>query len=562
MTIQINKLNVSRERGRNKRIISGIGSGATSGGGGILGGGINIPGLPDAADFDNMYMVIDKKGSETPVKTPFFEWLRASTFNSMFELMPNDGNPFIRAKYNFVSDGEVMAYADSGQLPASIWDSMPIATPTSLGGVKIGSGLTINANGLLSVDGELGGVSSWNDLASKPAWLAPTTQAAFEAAHDHTKLNGYAATEYPRKAESARITGLWRFDVTVGSVPFIVPAAKNGRVINLNADLLDGYHASSFPRKSESAIITGSWKYTAQLKYCKIGSGSQYVNSDPRWSGDLARLHWAASKADGTTWGDAGLALYNGASGGGYIYIDSTSSGIAISKYLSVNKSSAASEALDVNGNGKFTSDAGVAITATSPYWLSQLKLSRNGYDAYLGVGADGALALFSHSKSSGAYVKDGMLGIGKIPTQALDVNGNILASGEVTAYSDIRLKSNFKIIRNPLARSHKLKGCTYDKDGQRRAGLIAQHVQKVLPEAVHGSVTTTTYLSINNMGVTGLLVEGIKAVDRKTESNRERIERLENQNKQLLTKIKQQNETIERLAANAGGLDGMRKGA
>lgn len=68
----------------------------------------------------------------------------------MFELVPNSGNPYIRAKYNFVGDYEIMAYGNSMGLPSSIWDSLPTASAVTKGGIKVGTGLSIDANGVLS----------------------------------------------------------------------------------------------------------------------------------------------------------------------------------------------------------------------------------------------------------------------------------------------------------------------------------------------------------------------------------------------------------------------------
>ncbi|MGQ1889126.1 hypothetical protein ACT29H_01660 [Thermophagus sp. OGC60D27] len=64
-------------------------------------------------------------------------------------------NNVLKVNKNFASTGEVMAYADSEINIPSLWDSMPYATPTKVGGIKVGSGLTIN-NGVLSVDGAVG----------------------------------------------------------------------------------------------------------------------------------------------------------------------------------------------------------------------------------------------------------------------------------------------------------------------------------------------------------------------------------------------------------------------
>ena len=73
----------------------------------------------------------------------------------------------------------------------------------------------------------------------------------------------------------------------------------------------------------------------------------------------------------------------------------------------------------------------------------------------------------------------------------SLDSSGNAIFTGNVTAYgsvSDERLKENIKVIENPIEKIKDLKGVTftYKKDGQKSTGLIAQDLEKVLPEAVY----------------------------------------------------------------------------
>ena len=71
----------------------------------------------------------------------------------------------------------------------------------------------------------------------------------------------------------------------------------------------------------------------------------------------------------------------------------------------------------------------------------------------------------------------------------ALICNGNITAFGSP---SDIRLKENIEVIPDALDKVKQLKGVTfnYKKDGKKSTGLIAQDLEKVLPEAVYTSET------------------------------------------------------------------------
>lgn len=112
--------------------------------------------------------------------------------------------------------------------------------------------------------------------------------------------------------------------------------------------------------------------------------------------------------------------------------------------------------------------------------------------------------------------LKNGNFGIGiTAPSQRLAVNGAIVSSGDMTALSDARLKSNIVKIDNSLNRILSLNGVLYtDREGKRRTGLIAQDVEKVLPEAVYGDETTQYSLAYGNL--VGLLVEGIKTLNTK----------------------------------------------
>ena len=119
-------------------------------------------------------------------------------------------------------------------------------------------------------------------------------------------------------------------------------------------------------------------------------------------------------------------------------------------------------------------------------------------------------------------YYSAGNVGIGGLPsaTHKLKVTGDILASGNVTAYSDRRLKSDIVKLKDALNKIDKLNGYTYVMNDKPSTGLIAQEVLEVLPEVVHGSEETTYSLAYGNM--TGIIIEAIKEL-------REKVLELEN---------------------------------
>ncbi|MBD5374368.1 MAG: shufflon system plasmid conjugative transfer pilus tip adhesin PilV [Bacteroides sp.] len=113
--------------------------------------------------------------------------------------------------------------------------------------------------------------------------------------------------------------------------------------------------------------------------------------------------------------------------------------------------------------------------------------------------------------------------------------NGNFLATGEVTAYSDERLKSGIEAI----TRGKRLRPVTFYKDGSRHVGLIAQEVQRLCPEAVSIGDDPLGLLSLN---YSGALAYGFAGVYNELDSHETRIRELERDNQTL----KRENEYLK----------------
>ena len=104
--------------------------------------------------------------------------------------------------------------------------------------------------------------------------------------------------------------------------------------------------------------------------------------------------------------------------------------------------------------------------------------------------------------------------------------SSGVYSSAEVTAYSDARLKANVVPIHDPLAKLANIGGYTFDRTdiGTRQAGVIAQEIDTVLPEAVH---EFDGNLTVSYAAVTALCVEGIKLLARDTNARLARLEEL-----------------------------------
>ena len=98
--------------------------------------------------------------------------------------------------------------------------------------------------------------------------------------------------------------------------------------------------------------------------------------------------------------------------------------------------------------------------------------------------------------------------------------DGSWVSVGNVTAYSDARLKTDLNPIENALDKVNHLTGYTYTRidSGAKQTGLLAQELQKVLPEAVVEANDEDKTLSIAYGNVVGLLVEAIKELKQEIE--------------------------------------------
>lgn len=102
-------------------------------------------------------------------------------------------------------------------------------------------------------------------------------------------------------------------------------------------------------------------------------------------------------------------------------------------------------------------------------------------------------------------------------------ISGSIYVTGDVVAYStsDERLKDNIQLICNPIEKVNQLRGVEFDwndksmfKAGKHDYGVIAQDVEKVLPELV--KETHTGYLGVDYDKIVGLLIEVVKEQEKR----------------------------------------------
>ena len=150
---------------------------------------------------------------------------------------------------------------------------------------------------------------------------------------------------------------------------------------------------------------------------------------------------------------------------------------------------------------------AGVGGLGTSVGTTGGISASSGSPMGGMGSGAKGA-AVSAGIGGGGGGGSSGGGGGGGNGSGASSAGGSSAGS----AYSDMRMKDDIKPIGNAISKVRKLDGVTFDMNGKRGTGLVAQQVEDVLPEVVHKDANGMRMVDYGN--IVGLLVEAIKEMD------------------------------------------------
>lgn len=290
----------------------------------------------------------------------------------------------------------------------------------------------------------------------------------------------------------------------------------------------------------------------------KRSDGTQYIRA--RNDGGMAWTGWRTIAMSNSTintltctdWirtsGNTGW--YNGTHGGGMYMVDSTWVRTSHGKRLHVDNTGTTDAIYAVGGirsdrmfyNNYLFSGGYASIynsyapffyeksTTSSSEWHSFVKgrVSKPGQATWTwnfgaivgGSGATSAQIIGCSSSSNMKYF-------------SFRSDGSFDCSGNITAYSDERVKTDVKVIDNALDKVLKLRGVTYLRSDAskehkdiRQCGVIAQELEKVLPEAVKIEKVTLQsgeeiedFRTVAYGNVTSLLIEAIKDLNKKIES-------------------------------------------
>ena len=191
-------------------------------------------------------------------------------------------------------------------------------------------------------------------------------------------------------------------------------------------------------------------------------------------------------------------------SAGTQIYYDNSEKFATVSGGVKVTgniENASGDMTVDVAGDIIFDADGGTIFFKDGGTEMGQINLDNSGYfDMYTSV-QDADFRIRGNDGGS------------TITALTIDMSaaGAATFNDNVTAYSDERLKDNIKTIENGLDKVEQLRGVTYTRNERENIGVIAQEVEKILPEIVLTADDEMGTKSVDYGRLTAVLIEAVK---------------------------------------------------
>ena len=359
-------------------------------------------------------------------------------------------------------------------------------------------------------------------------------------------------------------------------------AGNDGSGSGLDADLLDGIDSTYFNRGDNAyGVIAGAsgWNmndlFTARNRagFFDVWSGSNFPSGTTHVHGIQVRHNSSAHygwqlagqygqnklyhrQVSNNSWGswDTMWSSGNDGSGSGLDAdlldgMNAAGSGGSIIMKTESNGYSQLNNWTQVGGAGLYSATTNGAHwypNAAVSYGTWRSNGSRNGY---CGIYHDygGVVSSMYDSGGNGGdwngtngwqwywHRGNSCLAVGGSTTSSsysLQVGGAIYSSGNITAYSDRRVKENIIPIDNALEKVNGLQGVYYnridDEDKTKEIGFIAQEVNEVAPELVTYAEDIDQY-GVKYGNTTALLVEAVKELTQQVKDLKQEIEEIKN---------------------------------
>ena len=180
---------------------------------------------------------------------------------------------------------------------------------------------------------------------------------------------------------------------------------------------------------------------------------------------------------------------------------------------------------INVNGNVTASNSTFDTVAATNNGNGTNFKV---GDDAWIGdVNAANTIRVKGQQDATAGYITFGnqTTQLGLTNSTTLTWGAAFTATGNITAFSDARVKTNVKTIDNALSKVLALRGVTYNRtdleDKSEQIGVIAQEVKEILPQVVQ---ETDGRYSVAYGNIVGVLIEAIKEQQAQIEELKSRL--------------------------------------
>jgi hypothetical protein len=364
-------------------------------------------------------------------------------------------------------------------------------------------------------------MQNYTEIASS---LTLTASRSYLLNNDKSILSCFSGTAYPTTNLQV---GMLCFRADSGKL-FQLTDAANKTWVEIADTKQNITQAVNDKLSLSGGTVSGVTRFSANIESSSKTTGSAIITGGLGVSGNIyasgiyADLKGNADTATRLATGRT-IAISGGATGTATTFQGNANISIPITE---VNASYLTGTINNARLSGTYgISISGNAFTASSASTLTNFSTTRNPSTPWIvscSNGTDGTVdggRYFNfHGSNSSADDYTVRLDGGTVGSTLLRLTGHFTASGNVTAYSDIRLKEDVEYIANALAKIHSLNGITFTRNDQedketRYVGLIAQEVLRAVPEAVRVGTDERQTLAVDYQGLIGVLVEAVKEI-------------------------------------------------
>ena len=342
----------------------------------------------------------------------------------------------------------------------------------------------------LTIDGSDAGKATFNGNVTAASFTGNITGAVTGNADTATALATARAI-----AVAGAVAGTANFD---GSAGISISTTQQNNSVTLGTHTAGDYVATITGGTGVDSTAATSGETTTHTLSVDL---SELTTSTSDGDGDFFAVVDASDAQKKLTKGNIALSGFNNDSG------FTTNAGTVTSVELT------AGAGIDVSG-GAITGSGAITVAVESDLRNDVFQIGRDTNDYYI-------INTTTHD-----WYLDGNMDMRLENDGDLHVDNDVIAFSTTT--SDERLKTDISTVENALEKVKSIRGVefTYKNDGKRSAGVIAQEVEKVLPQAVRekalplqmGVEDETEYKVLQYDQLHALLIEAVKELSNEIE--------------------------------------------